>query len=77
MRTTVKLEDDVAAAVEHLQRKQGVGVSEAINQLARAGMARKDPGKRFRQRVVRMGEFRVDVSNVADAIEFAEGPAHR
>lgn len=77
MRTTVKLEDDVAAAVEQMQRKEGIGVSEAVNRLARAGMARKDPGKRFRQRVVRMGQLRVDVSNVADAIEFAEGPEHR
>ena len=77
MRTTVKLDQDVAAAVEQLQRSEGIGLSEALNRIARAGLARREEGKRFRQRTARMGAFSVDVSNVADALEVAEGAEHR
>jgi hypothetical protein len=37
MRTTIDLADDVAAAVEKACRERGIGVSEAVNELARAG----------------------------------------
>jgi hypothetical protein len=37
MRTTVNLDADVEAEVARLQREQGLGVSEAINTLARRG----------------------------------------
>ncbi len=77
MRTTVKLTDDVAAAVERLQRSEGIGMSEALNRLARAGMAQKSPRKRFRQRTARMGAMLIDVTDVAEALEIAEGPEHR
>lgn len=77
MRTTVKLEDDVAAAVNRLRRKHGIGLSEAVNQLARAGLAARSAGRRrFRQRTARMG-LAVDVRNVAEVIELLDGPAAR
>ena len=38
MRTTVRLDADVAAAAEQLSRERHIGLGEAINQLARAGM---------------------------------------
>src|SRR4051794_32418857 len=38
MRTTVTLADDVAAAVDRLRREEGLGLSEAVNKLARAGL---------------------------------------
>jgi hypothetical protein len=76
MRTTVTLAKDVAAAVERLRREEGIGVSEAVNELARAGLAAKPARKPFRQRSVAMGPFEIDVSDVADALEVAEGPAH-
>ena len=37
MRTTVNLDDDVAAEAERLKRAEGIGLSEAVNRLARAG----------------------------------------
>jgi len=37
VRTTVNLDDDVADAVIKLRRERGIGVSEAVNELARAG----------------------------------------
>lgn len=74
MRTTVTLDEDVAAAVRRLQREQGMGVSEALNRLARAGsMAKRAPAS-FRQRGARIG-LRIDVSNVAEALETLDGPS--
>lgn len=76
MRTTVNLDDDVAVAIERLRKQQGVGVSEAVNQLARAGMRQKPSRTRFRQRTASIG-LKVDVSNVAEALERLDGPATR
>lgn len=76
MRTTVTLDDDVAAAVRELRFERGVGVSAALNQLARDGLARKPDRRRFRQRTSAMG-LRIDVANVADALDLLEGPDAR
>jgi hypothetical protein len=40
MRTTLTLADDVAAAVEALRRERSSGISEAVNELCRAGLVR-------------------------------------
>lgn len=77
MRTTVSLDKDVAAAVARLRREEGVGVSEAVNRIARAGLAVRGDRKPFRQRSVDMGPPMIDVSNVAEALEVLEGPTHR
>jgi len=77
MRTTVTLEKDVAAAVDRLRREEGIGVSEAVNRIARAGLIAKPTRTPFRQRAAKMGPFEIDVSNVAEALEVVEGPSHR
>ncbi|MBA3250262.1 MAG: CopG family transcriptional regulator [Geodermatophilaceae bacterium] len=76
MRTTVTLDKDVAAAVQQLQRDRLIGLSAAVNELARAGLAASTQRKRFVQRSVAMGAG-LDVSNVAEALELLEGPGHR
>ena len=76
MRTTVTLDDDVAAAVRQLQRERGVGVSEALNQLARSGLKVRPDRRLFRQRTVRLG-LKVDVRNVSEALDLLDGPAAR
>jgi metal-responsive CopG/Arc/MetJ family transcriptional regulator len=76
MRTTVTLDDDVAAAVERLRRDRSIGLSEAINELIRAGLTVKRPRKPFRQQSEHIG-FKVDVTNVAEALELLEDPAGR
>jgi Arc/MetJ family transcription regulator len=76
MRTTVDLDDDVAAAVGRLRRESGIGVSEAVNQLARSGLTVRPERKPFVQRTARLG-LKIDVTNVADALDVAEGPEHR
>jgi len=73
MRTTVSLEDDVAAAVEEIRRTRHIGLSEAVNELARAGMAAPRKGKVFQQRSADLG-IRIDVSNVAEALDTLDGP---
>lgn len=71
MRTTVRLDDDVQAAAERLQREQHISLGEAINRLVRAGLERSPQPKRFIQRTHDMG-LRVDVSNVAEALELLD-----
>lgn len=78
MRTTVTLADDVAAELDRLRRERSIGVSEALNELARAGMIRKkEPRKKFVQQTYNLGEELIDVTNVAEALEQAEGPGYR
>ena len=78
MRTTVTLEPDVAAAVDHLRKERSIGLSEAVNELVRAGLAagNRQPARRFVQRSEPIG-LKIDVTNVAEAIELLEGPAAR
>lgn len=79
MRTTVNLDPDVVAGLEQVRRDRDLGLSEALNELARAGLtaaghARRP--KRFRQRTRNLG-LRIDVTNVERALEYLDGPAHR
>lgn len=76
MRTTVKLDPDVVAGVERLRRERGVGLSAAVNELARAGMSPRARHTRFRQRTADL-RLRIDVSNVAEALEILDGPTGR
>jgi Arc/MetJ family transcription regulator len=76
MRTTVQLDDDVAAAVEQVRRERDVGLSEAVNQLVRRGLRRQPARQPFLQRTAELGRM-IDVSNVAEALEQLDGPLHR
>ncbi|MGJ0558398.1 ribbon-helix-helix protein, CopG family [Methylocystis sp.] len=62
MRTTVSLDPDVVAAIERLRAEKGLGLSEAVNALARRGLTVKEPRKPFVQRTV-PGRLLVDISN--------------
>jgi hypothetical protein len=77
MRTTIDLADDVAAAVEKARRERGIGLSEAVNDLVRAGLLPREPRPPFRQKTYSMGPARVDYTNVEEAIEQIEGPLAR
>jgi hypothetical protein len=55
-----------------LRRQCHIGLSEAVNELARAGLRARPSGTHpFRQRTRSMG-LRIDVSNVAEALEVLE-----
>ncbi len=75
MRTTVTLDDDIAAALERLRRERALGLSEAVNELIRAGLLVRQGHRTFRQRSQEVG-LRVDVANVAEALEQLDGPDH-
>jgi hypothetical protein len=71
MRTTITLADDVAASLERVRRERGVGLSEAVNELIRAGLV--DNGERAKAEFPThdMG-IEIDVRNVGEAIEAIE-----
>ncbi len=73
MRTTVALDDDVARAVEELRRTEGLGLSAAINVLARRGLARSgDERPPFRQQVSSMGAPRLPLDDIGAVLEAIE-----
>lgn len=72
MRTTVEFDEDTAKAVDELRRERGIGVSEAVNELVRRGLLPREAPPPFRQRTQRLG-IRMDVSNIAEALEVLEG----
>lgn len=71
MRTTVRLDPEVAAAAEELRRARNIGLGEAVNELARAGLSRTPPPSSFRQRTAGMG-LRIDITDIAEALEFLD-----
>jgi Arc/MetJ family transcription regulator len=76
MRTTITLDDDVAAAVERLRKITKVGLSEAVNELVRAGLRAPRKKVKFVQRTRALG-LKIDVSNIGEALELMEGPHAR
>ena len=72
MRTTVEFDGDTAKAIEQLRRKEGIGVSEAVNELIRRGLMREPVKPPFRQQTRSLG-LKIDVSNIAEALEILEG----
>ena len=67
MRTTLTLQDDVAAAVDRLRRSEGIGVSEAVNRLVREGLAKPKTVPSYEHDSYDMGQ-KLDVTNVGDVI---------
>lgn len=43
----MRLDPEVAAAAEHLRRKHHIGLGEAVNELARTGLAQKKTPAHF------------------------------
>ncbi len=67
MRTTVTLAEDVAAAVKGLRRSEGLGVSDAINRLARRGLTESTDPKPYVNKSYAMGQ-KMDVSNIGEVL---------
>jgi hypothetical protein len=77
VRTTLTLADDVAAAVEQLRRERSIGLSEAVNELVRAGLVAQDrPPAPFLQKSHDLGPG-IDFDNIADTLETLDGPSSR
>lgn len=54
-----------------------MGLSEAINELARRGLTVKPKRKKWVQKTHSMGTAKVDLTNIGKALEELEGPWHR
>lgn len=67
------IDSDVVAEIERL-RRQGLGISAALNLLARRGIAAQagKPGPRYQHRTAQIG-LKVDVTNVAEVLDLLDG----
>lgn len=71
MRTTLTLDDDVAAAVRKLRQQQGLGISEAVNRLVRAGLSKPQKAHVYHHRTTDVG-IKVDVSNIGEVLDLLD-----
>lgn len=82
MRTTLTLDDDVAAKLKTEARRAGRPFRDVVNDTLRRGLlSRRPPAKpqAFKIEARDLGNLRPGLSldNVAELIERAEGPLHR
>lgn len=75
MRTTLTLADDVVTAIERLRRERSIGMSEAVNELVRAGLTVQNRSAApFQQTSHDLGRG-IDFDNIADTLETLDGPS--
>lgn len=81
MRTTVTLEDDVAAALVRLEKEEGLSPKEAINMSVRAFVAarsRKGARSTYRTPAVDLGRCLIgSIDDVSETVALAEGDDFR
>ena len=82
MRTTLTIDDDVAATIERLRRGGDANLRDVINEALRRGLQqmteRPKPRPRFETRTVSLGRLRVgSLDNIADVLALIEGEAFR
>jgi len=78
MRTTLTLDDDVAAEIERLRRTRNANFKDLVNDALRRGLSDLDSGPRqgepFQTRAVSLGRLRLaSVDNIHDSLAIAEG----
>lgn len=76
MRTTITLDDDVAAAVDQRRREGDKGISEVVNELVRKGLTVKEPRTPFVQKTHPMGA-KMNLDDIAEVLSEIEGPDRR
>jgi hypothetical protein len=81
MRTTVTLEDDVAAALARLEKQEGISAKEVINRAVRefvAGRARRSKVSVYRTPEVDLGKCLVgSLDDVGEVLALGEGEDFR
>jgi hypothetical protein len=83
VRTTVTLEDDVAAELVKLQKARDESFKDTLNAVLRAGLAsvrgkRPRSGPAYRTEPVSLGSPRLkNLDDVSEALAFGEGEDHR
>lgn len=82
MRTTLSLDDDVAAQLVQLRTRGDRSFKQIVNEALRAGLSQLDQQRPERRgpytRTVSLGRPRLpDVDDVSEALALAEGEHHR
>ena len=82
MRTTLTIDDDVAAELSRIRRQRQIGLKDLINQTLRAGLQSNRKPERmrapFRTPKLDLGRCLVgSVDDVAEALALGEGEDHR
>jgi hypothetical protein len=81
VRTTLTIEDDVAALLEAEQRRSGASFKETVNRALRKGLLTAEPPKRERFKVTPITGTRLHEiwksDSVAELLELLDGPEHR
>jgi hypothetical protein len=82
MRTTLTIDDDVAAELERLRRDRDIPYKTLVNEALRAGLRAMQqqprPRTAFRTRSVDVGDCLVgNLDNTAEVLAIAEGDAFR
>jgi Ribbon-helix-helix protein, copG family len=78
MRTTLTIDDDVAALLQRLRKERNATLKDLVNDAVRRGLnemtARAKRWEPFRTRSVDLGRPRLaDFDNIAEALAIAEG----
>lgn len=71
MRTTINLDDDVAAVVQKRQREEGLGLSETVNKFIREALIRPKKRKPYVHHSADIG-FTVDVTNIGEVLDLLD-----
>jgi hypothetical protein len=79
MRTTLTLDDDVAAAIERRRRELNHSLKREVNDLIRAGLVHveleeRPERERFRVEPFSTGGLLTPIDDVSEALDIAEGP---
>ena len=82
MRTTLTLEQDVAAQIERLRRKGNVGLKQIINEALRRGLRQMttpdEPHPAYQTKPVSLGRCLIgSIDDVAETLAIVEGEAPR
>jgi Ribbon-helix-helix protein, copG family len=82
MRTTLTLDDDIAAVLDQLRRQRRASLKDLVNEALREGLKRmrtpSERGEAFRTGAVSLGALRIgSIDNIAEALAVAEGEAFR
>ncbi len=82
MRTTLTLDDDVAAALEHIQKTNNLSLKVAVNKALRAGLkelaSTERKGEPFQMKSFDVGRCLIgNLDNIGEVLAIAEGEDYK
>ena len=82
MRTTLSLDDDVAATLERMRRSRRITLKRLVNEALRRGLddmgRRRRPREAIRTRAVALGRVQIPgIDNIGEALAIAEGESFK